>query len=767
MAEFQSESNSVPPVEILRHRAAIRRTEPSLPLKCLFRDNLLNSNTTFFDYGCGYGDDVEAVRNSGVSASGWDPAYRPNDGIAEADVVNLGYIINVIEDRKERDQTLRSAWKLARSVLVVAARIAVDGGGDGEFEFGDGIITRIQTFQKYYSQAELRQYLEQTVGIEPVPAALGVFYLFKDPSLRETFSASKYRRRSFAPRRRVSEVEFDRHRELLEELIRVSADLARLPFEDEFYRTDEVISKFGSLKRAFKLIRKVTGADPWDSLRQSRIDDLRVYLALARFPKRPSFSQLPTGIQRDIKEFFGSYKSACDSADILLFESGRTELVDAACQRSKIGRLTSNALYLHRSAIPSLEPVLRVFEGCANAYLGDVEDANIVKLHRFSGKVSYLSCPKFERHPHPPVRRTIKLSLRNLFLQCIDHTENKNPLLLDRKERMIEPDHPWQQRFARFSLLEAQHGLIDGSEDMLYALQWHARLQDAGLMIKGNRLRYQDGVKRKRLPPKRMFTAPEENAQELLGPPPLPNQAIDSELNDATAVEAIDHDLEDFASTSDIRPAELPARSRRFGVGKEIGYAVYVHRDYEDLLGQTVEWAKRHLPEHYEYNVVKLNQRNDSVSFIQCPGFDIEHEPAITAIIVVNATGQIQRRTMPSDPYIYHHKWLFVADDYRGFDVAASEARSERWISLGDVDRSRIGRKTYWEDYVVPRLNNPQESSSKDSIEQSGDQWVRSADVRKALRLSTCELAHKRESGEIESKKVGNAYYYKLPKSDS
>jgi hypothetical protein len=286
-------------------------------------------------------------------------------------------------------------------------------------------------------------------------------------------------------------------------------------------------------------------------------------------------------------------------------------------------------------------------------------------------------------------------------------------------------------------------------------------------MIKGNRLRYQDGVKRKRLPPKRMFTAPEENAQELLGPPPLPNQAIDSELNDATAVEAIDHDLEDFASTSDIRPAELPARSRRFGVGKEIGYAVYVHRDYEDLLGQTVEWAKRHLPEHYEYNVVKLNQRNDSVSFIQCPGFDIEHEPAITAIIVVNATGQIQRRTMPSDPYIYHHKWLFVADDYRGFDVAASEARSERWISLGDVDRSRIGRKTYWEDYVVPRLNNPQESSSKDSIEQSGDQWVRSADVRKALRLSTCELAHKRESGEIESKKVGNAYYYKLPKSDS
>ena len=767
MDEIQAQAIPVPPVEILRHRAAIRRTELSRPLKCLFRDNLLNSNTTFFDYGCGYGDDLEAVRNSGLSASGWDPAYRPNDEIAEADVVNLGYIINVIEDRKERDETLRSAWKLARSVLVVAARIAVDGAGDGEFEFGDGIITRIQTFQKYYSQAELRQYLEQAVGIEPVPAALGVFYLFKDPSLRETFSASKYRRRSFAPRRRVSEVEFDRHRELLEELIRVSADLARLPFEDEFYRTDEVIFKFGSLKRAFKLIRKVTGADPWDSLRQSRIDDLRVYLALARFPKRPSFSQLPIGIQRDIKEFFGGYKSACDSADVLLFESGRTELVDAACQRSKIGRLTSNALYLHRSALLSLEPVLRVFEGCANAYLGDVEDANIVKLHRFSGKVSYLSCPQFEMHPHPPVRRTIKLSLRNLFLQCIDHTENKNPLLLDRKERMIEPDHPWQQRFARFSLLETQHGLIDGSEDMLSALQWHTKLQEAGLMIKGNRLRYQDGVKRKRLPPKRLFSAPQDDTKDQVVPQALPDVEIDSELHDATAVEAIDSDLEDLASTSDSRPAELPARSRRFGVGKEIGYAVYVHRDYEDRLGQTVEWAKRHLPEHYEYSVVKLNQRNDSVSFIQCPGFDVEHEPAITAIIVVNATGQVQRRTTPADPYIYHHKWLFVDDDYQGFDVAESKARSKQWIALGDVDRSRIGRRSFWEDFVVPRLLSDREikgttihnNSAIETLENRG-RWVRSDEARRVLKLSTCDLAHARASGKIRFKKVGNAYVY-------
>ncbi|QDV24639.1 DNA phosphorothioation-associated putative methyltransferase [Aureliella helgolandensis] len=738
------------PVEVLRHRAAIRRSEPSLPLKCLIRDNLLHSETTFFDYGCGYGDDLEQVGRLGFEANGWDPAYRPDESRREADVVNLGYVINVIEDQVEREETLRLAWGLAKSVLSVAARIAVDGTGDGDFEFGDGVITRIQTFQKYFTQTELRLYIEQTLGTEAVPAAPGVFYVFKDAGLRESFSASKYRRRIVAPRRRVAEIQFDRHRELLEMLIHVASELGRLPFHDEFERTDEVLAAFGTMKRAFKLIRKVTGADPWDTLRQSRIDDLRVYLALARFPKRPALSHMPVGMQRDIKEFFGGYKAACDSADALLFEAGESEMIDAACQRATLGRLTTNALYLHRSAVSSLEPVLRVFEGCAQAYLGDVDDANVVKLHRFSGKISYLAVPRFDEIPHPPVRRTIKLSLRNLFLQCIDHTENKNPLLLDRKEKMIEADHPWRDRFARFTVQEAQHGLLEDLVDMQLALNWHMRLKEAGLMIRGYRLLYREGVARKRLPPKTLFVDESDSSECTLEQDSVSDLEFTTP-RDLPANLAIDSDEEDAADLDSRPQAELPTRSRRFGIGKEIGYAVYIHRQYEDALGATVEWAKRHLPQDYDYNVVKLNQRNDSVSFIRCPGFDTEHEPVITAIIVISANGTAQRRTLPSDSYIYHHKWLFVDDDYQGFDVTASKERSQQWSSLENVDRSRIGRKSYWEIHVMPRLT-----------QQPVDRWVRSAEARKQLKLSTCDLAHMRENGEIESKKVGNAYLYKM-----
>lgn len=268
-------------------------------------------------------------------------------------------------------------------------------------------------------------------------------------------------------------------------------------------------------------------------------------------------------------------------------------------------------------------------------------------------------------------------------------------------------------------------------------------------MIRGYRLLYQEGVKRKRLPPKQII-AGSDKAPDCEVPQPAVMHEIDP--HELPAVAAIDSDAEGESVGPEHRVIEMPTRSRRFGVGKEIGYAVYVHREYEERLGATVEWAKRHLPESYEYTVVKLNQRNDSVSFILCPDFDLEHEPAIAEILVVSADGVTQRRTTPTDPYIYHHKWLFVDDDYRGFNVDESKARSLHWISLGDVDRSRIGRASYWNEHVIPRLSGT-----------IPDRWVRSDEVRRQLKLSTCDLAHAREAGEIEYKKVGNAFLYKLP----
>ena len=57
----------------------------------------------------------------------------------------------------------------------------------------------------------------------------------------------------------------------------------------------------------------------------------------------------------------------------------------------------------------------------------------------------------------------------------------------------------------------------------------------------------------------------------------------------------------------------LPKRSKRYGVGKEIGGAVYVHRRYEHVFGPVVQQARVHVPPEFRYTVVKLNLTNQSV----------------------------------------------------------------------------------------------------------------------------------------------------------
>src|SRR5438045_4037142 len=114
---------------IQRHKTAIRRGDFSRPVKCLLRDGLIHKDASFFDYGCGRGEDIELLAAEGIRCSGWDPAYRPDAPRQEADVVNLGYVLNVIEDPDERFTTLHNAWGLCKQVLAVSAQVQMAARG--------------------------------------------------------------------------------------------------------------------------------------------------------------------------------------------------------------------------------------------------------------------------------------------------------------------------------------------------------------------------------------------------------------------------------------------------------------------------------------------------------------------------------------------------------------------------------------------------------------------------------------------------------------
>jgi len=76
-------------VEVKRHKTAIKRYNFSKPIQTIQENNLLNANTSFFDFGCGKGDDVSALKKLGFNASGWDPVFKPSEFKIRSDIVNL------------------------------------------------------------------------------------------------------------------------------------------------------------------------------------------------------------------------------------------------------------------------------------------------------------------------------------------------------------------------------------------------------------------------------------------------------------------------------------------------------------------------------------------------------------------------------------------------------------------------------------------------------------------------------------------------------
>ena len=53
--------------------------------------------------------------------------------------------------------------------------------------YGDGVVTNRNTFQKYYEQEELKLYIEQVLGVESIPAGLGIYVVFRNEAQAESF----------------------------------------------------------------------------------------------------------------------------------------------------------------------------------------------------------------------------------------------------------------------------------------------------------------------------------------------------------------------------------------------------------------------------------------------------------------------------------------------------------------------------------------------------------------------------------------------------
>jgi hypothetical protein len=256
---------------VQRHRTAMTRTMLSRPMALAFEDGVLTETCSVLDYGCGRGGDVDRLCQLGLIASGWDPNHRPDADLAPADVVNLGYVINVIEDEAERSEALRQAWSLARSALVVAARPAWEGRDVRGRPHYDGILTAKDTFQKFFEQEELRSYIEATLGTRSVAAAPGVFYVFRDEMTAQAILARRTRCSTDGVGR-VADLLYELHRDRLSVLQGFVDARRRLPERGELGidAETELVETFGSVRAAFALIRRATGSTRWSDVDMGR-----------------------------------------------------------------------------------------------------------------------------------------------------------------------------------------------------------------------------------------------------------------------------------------------------------------------------------------------------------------------------------------------------------------------------------------------------------------------------------------------------------------
>lgn len=433
--------------DVARHKTAIDRNQLSQPMQALARHNYLNGDFSVLDYGCGKGDDVRELEAHGINVTGWDPVHRPDEVFSSHDIVNIGFVLNVIEDRQERTETLTDAWKHADKILSVAVMVAGESIISQFTPYKDGIITSRNTFQKYYSQGEIRYYIESSLNETAIAVGQGIFLIFKDKLEEQLFLAERQHikrdwnqktQRLLAQKpKAIKKDVIDKYIDLFTDYWDTTLELGRLPANNEFEFSDQVRRICGSHNKAHQALLKHFGEEVYEESHQKRREDLLVYFALGMFEKRKAQTKMPESLKRDIKAFFSSYKEALEEAREILFSVGNPIIIDTSCKDAieilGCGHMEEgHSFTFHKDYLGNLPPELRIYIGCATQLYGDIENFQLIKAHIRSGKVSLMRYDDWDKE-EPVLQERVKIKLRELDLDFFDYIGKYIPTALTNK----------------------------------------------------------------------------------------------------------------------------------------------------------------------------------------------------------------------------------------------------------------------------------------------------------------------------------------------
>ena len=140
--------------------------------------------------------------------------------------------------------------------------------------------------------------------------------------------------------------------------------------------------------------------------------------------------------------------------------------------------------------------------------------------------------------------------------------------------------------------------------------------------------------------------------------------------------------------------------NKKYPVGKVVGNQVYFHKNYLDDMPKEAQdlyyKALEKLPEDHNFNTLMYEPASKGkparIRFDESADFDTAREPTPGKYISIDDAGNVKSGKTDQ---IFHHKWMWVADDYPGFDVDNSYNWSKQWAQT--LNKAPSGYKNKWE----------------------------------------------------------------------
>jgi DNA phosphorothioation-associated putative methyltransferase len=469
--------------EIKRHKAALKRSDLSRPLKLAIQDNLIGASDSVFDYGCGHGSDVQILSDRGLKIRGWDPFYFSENPIVAASIVNLGFVLNVIENSAERRTTLGRSFELASKCLIVSVRTKNELL-EGIHEYEDGVFTNFGTFQKLYDHNEISSFIQEVLGRSPYLAAPGIYYVFKNDDYRDQFIVE--RELNLQKIRNELGLKKIKNLESIDGLVLAFEQLGRLPFVSEFPAIYTFINEAGGIGKLESLLLQTCNYDNFRLSKEANMNDIAVAFISLCLDKKcmPNSKLIAVDLLSKVTSYWSTKSEFIEKCTAVLKNLANEDLINELVISAGIGKKMPRHLYIHKSAVETLPAELRMIIKLGESLTGKL-DSEIIKIKRTGKTVSFLFYENFDKVAHPRLLLSVKadLQLRTTFFKDFRNAENKP--LLHRKELLVSENYPKRALFQKLTLEEEKNDLLS-DEFIGFEKQWNALLTTKKLKVVGH-----------------------------------------------------------------------------------------------------------------------------------------------------------------------------------------------------------------------------------------------------------------------------------------